>query len=173
MFFQIRNDMYIEGCKHTAAKQLFIGKDSLFIRTFPTVYQTIFDVCQTFILDILASVSKSEHDMEVIEENEAQLMRMHGWVLHELSSKSKFQGYIETFILQDKTNIPKAMQLLDVGTKTGLIFVKYEFKPFMNASDLFVRKVLSDENFITYGKNILEVAKTPTQNHLQLQKNLS
>ena len=39
--------MYIEGCKHTAAKQLFIGKDSLFIRTFPTVYQTIFDANKT------------------------------------------------------------------------------------------------------------------------------
>ena len=68
----------------------------------------------------------------------------------------------------DESNIPKAKQFLDVGTKTGVMFPIYEFKPFMNASDLFVRKVLSDENFITYGKNILEVAKTLTQNNLQL-----
>ena len=79
--------------------------------------------------------------MELVEEEDAQLFRQHGWVLHELINKSKYKAIVENFSMtkEEKKSIEsRYMKHLDVGTKTGLIFPKFTFMEFMKSSDTFI-----------------------------------
>ena len=171
MFFGIRDYIYSSGAKHDITCNVFRGHDEILEKIFPAIYQCICDTLQVYVVKLLSSSSRTSHlQKELMEEDEGQLYRMHGWVLFELLTKSKHTEIVKEFKLVDKSRIPQAMKFLDVGTNTGLTFPKIAFMDFMRASDRFVRSVLADNNFQLYGNNIVKVAKTLTHSNVDLEE---
>jgi len=167
----MKDYLYIPGDKQRTAKSVFKDNEEILIQTFPAIYQAVCDACQSCIVEKLSKDNDLTQDrQELVAEDASQLYRMHGWVLFELSKKSKYPEVVNTFKLKDKTVLPDAIRFLDVGTKTGLTFPKSVFMPFMKTSDMIFRQATTNKQFEMYGKNIIKVVKTLMHNNVELEQ---
>ena len=167
MFSRITQYLHISGDKQNAVKDVF--KNCNVERVFPAVYHAVMDSCHWLIVEMLEEKTNNVEHKELVEEEESELYRMHGWVLYELLKKSQFKEIVKTFKLDDKSVLPHSLRLRDVGTKTGLTFPKTIFMAFMKSSDRFIRQSTTDAQYEIYGQNIVKVAKTLTLSNLELQ----
>ena len=169
-FFEINNYLKSGTEKNRLATLLFGEQLYLLSNLFPLIYHIICEQIQYFIVQTLEKRHNDTERDDLIKEDTAQLFRMHGWVLHEFEKKSiGDQKIVQSLKLEDKESLPKYLQMLDYGTKTGLTFPKYEFLTFMRESDKAVRESLSDKNYERYGKNTVQVCKTIVLNDISLE----
>ena len=120
----------------------------------------------------MSHTKDNESTFELVMEEESHLYEMHGWALFELKKKCDEVETLQEFTMpeESKQTLPLALRNKDVGTKTGLTFPKRVFMDFMKSSDLFIRQQVTEQNFMTFGHNIIEVTKTLTHNNLELQQ---
>ena len=169
MFTKQRDYLYVAGAKQDLAKTVFQHVTDIY-RVFPVLYQAVCDSIQCLIVELVDNKADKGDKKELLEEEDSQLYRMHGWVLYELVKKSEYKDTVKQFKLGDKSELPQAIKFLDVGTKVGLTFPKSEFMPFMRACDRFIRQCTTNTQYEIYGKNIIKVAKTLVLSNLELQK---
>ena len=172
MFYGMNDYVHKPGYKLDIVQALFMdmGVDT-HKRLFPAMYHAICDACQGEIVHFLSDDKRAAETSikQLISEDDAQLLRMHGWVLYELVKKSKFTHIVKKLRMEDKSKLPQYLKFLDVGTNTGLTFPKRTLMPFMRASDTFIRECTTEEKFQIYGRNIIKVTKTMAHNNVGLQ----
>ena len=97
LFFGMNDYLHNECHKCELVNSLFGDKDEC-KRIFPSIYQIICDACQD---DILLCISDEPVGPEktMLEEDKAQLLKMHGWVLHKLLTKSKHKELLSLKLL--------------------------------------------------------------------------
>ena len=89
MFSRLADYLHLSGEKQNAVKDAF--KDCEIERVFPVLYHAVVDSCQGLIVEILDEKTNSVDHKELVEEEESELYRMHGWVLYELETKKPIQ----------------------------------------------------------------------------------
>ena len=125
MFTKQRDYLYVAGAKQDLAKTVFQHVTDIY-RVFPVLYQAVCDSIQCLIVELVDNKADKGDKKELLEEEDSQLYRMHGWVLYELVKKSEYKDTVKQFKLGDKSELPQAIKFLDVGTKVILFFWSFQ-----------------------------------------------
>ena len=173
LFQGIHEYLYSPGVKHELVKDLFPSLDKEHLTyVFPMIHHII---CSDIHKEIITYLSKSGPDTKSVTldlEEESELYKMYGWALFELKKKGIHTNILDSCSMSklEKESLGYLnLKNLDVGCKTGLTFPKKSFMDFMKTSDLFIRQQISEDKFMIYGSNIIDITKTLTQNNMQLQ----